>query len=822
MASTTLFPPIVDSYTSAFIASGGSAYCRVYYSLSKFSSSVDNIKSIHFSIVKQSSGQSVVNRKENSEGRYRSTGIVVLNTKPIAVSGQENLYYTDILNEDIKGGWTPGWMYKIQIRFGTSAYTDGTIGLASWLNLNANNFSEWSTYTVTKAIGKPVITIPNFNYNSSVIGNGANKSQTHSIFNSTMELTGSYSNADDSEILYSYRLKLYGADGGLLEDSKLIYANQYTPNQLYYLFETEFKDGLEYRLELNYETLNHYIDTKVFDLVALISSLNAEDIEIKTAEDLDGMQRGASIEEDQTGGRISLRLYSEKVEPYFGNICIRRSDSKSNFAIWEDIKIIPIVNQVINELPIIYDYTVESGVWYKYGIQVIDSSGFRSTLVEHEPIKREFEYAFLLGENDQQLRLLYNNTMGNFKHTFSESKIDTIGAKHPYIIRNGNMNYKTFPINGLISFTMDLDNLFTTKEEIYKYSTVVELYNRNKEVKEYDYTYERDFRNKVLEFLQDGKPKLFKSPTEGNIIVRLMDVNTTPNDTLGRLIYSFTANAYEIDDPTVDNYFKYNFYTVGEFQSKLVYTETRLGQFIGTVPVGSNLFELIANKYGNPDLLGNIQTVTKIQNLVLRFPGDGLSVKNSAGQLVSGNNITVNGNLITIKDGFEYNFDELVSYTPSDSLIIEGDAKGQVKTVEVEADFVLEVSVTPIEERMISTQTVSKNIGQLAETMYVGDSAYSKVYYKYFYEWKDSFRKLYELKCVCLEADPGTMFIIKDSDDKEGELHIMNSTGILNLSSVGAIEDIIYAGRIDDETAPADVIIDYLFYLLEGDYAEEV
>ena len=113
MASTTLYPPIVDSYTSAFIASGDSAYCRVYYSLSKFSSSVDNIKSIHFSIAKQSSGQSVVERKESENGRYRSTGILVLNEKPKKVSGQENLYYTDILNEDIKNGWTPGWMYKI-------------------------------------------------------------------------------------------------------------------------------------------------------------------------------------------------------------------------------------------------------------------------------------------------------------------------------------------------------------------------------------------------------------------------------------------------------------------------------------------------------------------------------------------------------------------------------------------------------------------------------------------------------------------------------------------------------------------------------------
>jgi hypothetical protein len=33
---------------------------------------------------------------------------------------------------------------------------------------------------------------------------------------------------------------------------------------------------------------------------------------------------------------------------------------------------------------------------------------------------------------------------------------------------------------------------------------------------------EREFKNAVLDWLNDGIPKLFKSPYEGNYIVRLM------------------------------------------------------------------------------------------------------------------------------------------------------------------------------------------------------------------------------------------------------------------------------------------------------------
>ena len=63
----------------------------------------------------------------------------------------------------------------------------------------------------------------------------------------------------------------------------------------------------------------------------------------------------------------------------------------------------------------------------------------------------------------------------------------------------------------------------------------------------------------ALEWLSDGKPKLFRSAAEGNYIVRLMNVSLSPVDALGRMLHSFQCTAYEIADCTFANLEKYGF-----------------------------------------------------------------------------------------------------------------------------------------------------------------------------------------------------------------------------------------------------------------------
>ena len=51
---------------------------------------------------------------------------------------------------------------------------------------------------------------------------------------------------------------------------------------------------------------------------------------------------------------------------------------------------------------------------------------------------------------------------------------------------------------------------------------------------------------------------MFKSPGEGNYLVRLMNVSLSPTDTVDRMLHTFNCSAYEMDDYNYDNLNKYN------------------------------------------------------------------------------------------------------------------------------------------------------------------------------------------------------------------------------------------------------------------------
>ena len=60
--------------------------------------------------------------------------------------------------------------------------------------------------------------------------------------------------------------------------------------------------------------------------------------------------------------------------------------------------------------------------------------------------------------------------------------------------------------------------------------------------------WERKFREEVIEWLNDGEPKLYRSMTEGNMLVMFDSVSLTPNAQLGRRIWNFSATIYEVGD----------------------------------------------------------------------------------------------------------------------------------------------------------------------------------------------------------------------------------------------------------------------------------
>lgn len=121
---------------------------------------------------------------------------------------------------------------------------------------------------------------------------------------------------------------------------------------------------------------------------------------------------------------------------------------------------------------------------------------------------------------------------------------------------------------------------FTSKEQLfngdYSYENEedespkvkLEIYNQEKGIDQYeDVIYERAFRDKVLKFLYQNSIKLFRSNTEGVILVRLMNISLTPKQELGRMLYSFTADAIEIDKYSVANCDKYNIQNIGSYKT---------------------------------------------------------------------------------------------------------------------------------------------------------------------------------------------------------------------------------------------------------------
>ena len=190
----------------------------------------------------------------------------------------------------------------------------------------------------------------------------------------------------------------------------------------------------------------------------------------------------------------------------------------------------------------------------------MNSQGYFGTAIYSNQVIMILNYSYLTTA-ERQLKIKFDTNIGSFQKVVMDSTTTTIGSKYPFVKRNAEVYYSQFPIGGLISLNMDLDGLFYSRAELLGNSNISDYNNYNAENNinnMNDIVYERAFRDKVLEFLNDDTVKLFRSPTEGNILVKITGVTLTPNTTLGRMIYSFSGTAAEIADNNIKNYEKYN------------------------------------------------------------------------------------------------------------------------------------------------------------------------------------------------------------------------------------------------------------------------
>lgn len=605
----SIYPPTLQSTQPAFLST--ELPYRVYFSLWQ-GTSINDVQAGHIQlrVMLQSNNKSIVNTAKYPDGTiYKS---------PAEMHEESNGRYSILIESgDLQGGWEPGVLYKLQMRFGTTPMYSSLGEFATWKQqqIDYQTFSEWSTVMVIKAIQGPEVFIKNA---ESVSQDVYSAERTEATL--TPLFTGTYSSVTaNKEALDKYKFDLYQDDiliessGWLQHNNNKDISNQANGNLSIdtHRFKYVLTDGETYRVVYSIITVNGY-------------EASATPYTFQAVRSYYGDLIGTTLRVDDSDVYCRengcLRIYLTSTENLSGAYVLTRASEKTNYVVWEDIKYFVFTRESFNDDLIFDDFTVESGIRYQYAFQQENAAGLRTTpLFEAGRNKRytDFEYSYFY-HNDVQLKLKFNQKLSSFKHTALGSKQDTLGDRYPHILKNGYAYYAEFPISGTISFKIDEDQTFFklgTEGFMYQDQLVIPrdklpvvqskrtIDGANPIPGEpltidtnltYDNIFvERMFREKAEEFLNNYDYKLYKSPTEGNIVVVLMNVSLTPNATVGRMIFDFSATAYEVLENTIENLNEYGIIDIGGFAT-LESDEVTLsmGQLPGIYGV-NNLYDQI-------------------------------------------------------------------------------------------------------------------------------------------------------------------------------------------------------------------------------------
>ena len=424
--------------------------------------------------------------------------------------------------------FTVGQYYKLQIAF----QKDSDIGY-------------YSNAGIAKHVAQPSISIDQSNLR---------------------EITGIFEDGNSHEKVYSYSFNLYDEFNNLLETSDVLIHNTNNDTEEdksvdHWEIQTYLQPDIKYNVTYAVTTTgNYYMETEpeelqYFETIAPRvgkSSLIAEN----------------NFEEGYNKIYLKREKNGSSNPRVCGNFILLRSSQKDNYKHWEKLIDFQIYDWIYEEgkaniLDIYKDYLIEQGESYQYAIQAYNSKNYYSTMLVNNggPVYSDFEDIFLY-DGERQLKVRFNAKIGGFKSNVLESKIDTIGGKYPRFFRNGAVQYKEFSLTGMLSMVGDLENEFSLGEIDYRETP--ELTHVDTELSSYNYQKERQFKLEVLSWLTNGKEKVLKTPSEGNYIVRLMNTSLSPNETLGRMLHTFSSTAYEIADYDFKNLKSMNF--IGQSQ----------------------------------------------------------------------------------------------------------------------------------------------------------------------------------------------------------------------------------------------------------------
>lgn len=431
-----------------------------------------------------------------------------------------------------------GQYYKIQLAYVTE---DGTevVGF-------------YSATGIFKYTSKPVVSIKGLE--------GATALNLHDY-----TYTGLYHSDDRAEKAYSYNFKIYNTSNTVLVDSGELLHTSSNDTEAY-----NSEDTWTVRYSLDYDEVCYiqYTVTTINGITIESEKYRITDNQVLDSNLLKYYYFDAENVADSACVSLSIKPNSSALASgrklINGQFNLLRASDEDDYQSWYKLTSFTLASWDSSQSKFLCkDYSVAQGVTYKYALQAYNNKGIYSKRIEAEPLMVDFEDIFL-NDGERQLRIRFNPKVSSFKNTILEQKTDTIGSKYPFFFRNGNVKYKEFPISGLISILADENAEFINGISITEktrsntptedpYAIAYQLTDPTGE----NFKRERIFKEEVLEWLTNGKPKLFRSAAEGSYIVRLMNTSLAPNDALGRMLHTFNCTAYEVADYTFDNLREY-------------------------------------------------------------------------------------------------------------------------------------------------------------------------------------------------------------------------------------------------------------------------
>jgi len=852
MASSNLYPPIVaysmpafavdEQGTSAVTGQSSDNTVRVYFALSSYNRRSD-FNTAHVTVrYQQNNANALSTEKYPAQIKICAVNSVTPEEDPV-IAATAARFYIELSDSDLekattqsKPGFIPDVTYKVQIRLSTDTVTNPQ--KLSYFSSHLNYFSEWSTVCCIRGVLRPDFYVVGLENTSSAFDDEEVELIVASV---DSDFIISYTPGSKEETLSQWRVQLLNADQSqVLSDSEWTTFDSYNNVILEDNGSVQFEVILPYQMsnENNYNlaisilTKNNYQETKI---VPFNVTINSDDRLAATIK--------AEVIEEEGYAEIKIKGLENT---FTGNLVLRRSSSRSNFTVWEDIAHETIKLQAIDWT--YCDFTIESGVWYQYGVQTKDAYGRRGLIIITPAVMGEFEDAFLVEaseslSNAKQLKLRYDFKISNFVRTIAESKTDTIGSQFPFVRRNGNMYYRELQCTGLITAYMDANaRLFISDTDLYdhnqdRYQAIrdqIEVF-----VNDYDYTYEREFRKAVEEFLYNGKVKLFKSLQEGNILVKVMNVTLTPKQELGRLIYDFSATLVEVDEPTIPNLNKYGIITVGTYNPNITLEAdpqiARLGGEPTTYPANVDINNFIKDAYNFNKIIDDNKVVGYTLNyLRLEMESDPYLIHSRTMTTVDDIDDEDSREQITTEDdiddivlgwGFKIGTANIIIEPPNNIYELKGDGVFLTENTPIiplaDTEMAIDMVITTSSQKD-STHTAYKKIytkinGQYINTFEPSEDVVKTLWYKYYVDYYDEeasgttnetyYTQIITVINLDVEAEPGTILKARSSGVESSEsgtnltTFIIGETGRLLLdpgSEEYTIEEMYVAGtRVD-------------------------